>query len=209
VSNATVLVSSNQVTYTFHEDAANPGNYLSDKQFTGIRNRTYSLLVTTANKVFSAKSALEPPAEFIFLKYQKNGTDNKYRISFVANTYNPSKAAMYEVLLDWSNAPGYVNENPDSCRAKLFFYTLPTLDVSEVFAPNMEKVTFPSGTVITERRYSLTDEHTAFLRAVLLETTWQGGYFNTASANVPTNLSAGALGFFGACGIMEKQEITK
>jgi hypothetical protein len=116
---------------------------------------------------------------------------------------------MYEILLDWANAPGFENSNADSCKAKLYYYTLPTLDVSEVFAPTLEAVSFPKGTILTERKYSLTDEHAAFIRALLLETTWSGGYFNTASANVPTNLSKGAVGFFGACGVAEKVEVVK
>ena len=111
--------------------------------------------------------------------------------------------------VDWSSAPGYETENPELYKAKLYYYTLPTIDVNEVFAPNIEKVGFPSGTKITVRRYSLTDEHAAFLRALLLETTWSGGYFNTASANIPTNLSTGALGFFGACGVAEQKETAK
>jgi hypothetical protein len=209
VSAATVLVSSNQLTYTFHEDPLHPGRYLSDNAFLGIKNRTYSLLITSGNKVYSSKAVLAPPitkVEFVFLRYQKNGNDNKYRITWVANQYNPLKPAMFEILLDWSTAPGYENESPESCKAKLYYYALPTLDVSEIFAPTLEKVTFPYGTVITERRYSLTDEHAAFIRAVLLETNWQGGYFNTASANIPTNLSEGAMGFFGACGVVEDQK---
>jgi len=208
IRGATVLVSDNQASYTFHEDPKFPGTYLSDKIFIGIRNRTYSLLITTGKRVYSSKALLAPPAEFVFLQYRPAG-NNKFRITAVANIYNPQRAAMYEILLDWSTAPGYENENPDSCKAKLFYYTLPTIDVSEIFAPDMEKITFPSGTIITERRYSLTDEHAAFIRAILLEATWQGGYFNTASANVPTNLSAGAVGFFGACGVVEKQETVK
>ena len=116
---------------------------------------------------------------------------------------------MYEIQLDWSSAPGYEKEPPDSCRQKLYYYTLKTIDVSEVFAPGMEKIIFPPGTIITERRYSLTDEHAAFIRAMLLETTWQGGFFNTATANTPTNLSEGAVGYFGACGVLEEKEIAK
>jgi hypothetical protein len=153
---------------------------------------------------------LEPAvAIFNFINYQLNENDNKYHLTRVPFPYNPTLSAMYEVQLDWSSVPGYENQNPDSCKAKVYYYTLPTLDVSELFAPGIEKVTFPAGTVIIERRYSLTDEHAAFLRAVLLETTWQGGYFNTASANIPTNLSTGAMGFFGACGVAEKKETVK
>jgi len=208
VSGATVLISSNQETYAFHESLTIPGTYLSDKFFAGIRNKTYSLLITSGKKVYTSKALLAPPAEFVFLKY-KLVSGNKYQITTVSLTYNPDKAAMYEIRLDWSSAPGYENTNADSCKAKLYYYTLPTLDVSEVFAPAIEKVTFPAGTVITERRYSLTEDHAAFIRALLLETTWQGGFFNTASANVPTNMSEGAMGFFGACGVVEKTEVVK
>jgi hypothetical protein len=209
ITGATVLVSSNQLTYNFHEDPDQPGIYLSDKAFIGIKNRTYSLLITTNNKVYSSKAVLAPPAEFVFLEYAINPDEGDYRITLVANPFKPEKPAMYEILLDWSAVEGYENLNPDSCKAKLFYYTLPTLDINEVFAPLAENITFPSGTVITERRYSLTDEHAAFIRALLLETTWQGGLFNTASANVTTNLSVGAAGFFGACGVVEKTETVK
>jgi hypothetical protein len=210
VSGATVLVSSNLLTHTFHEDLSNPGTYLSDKKFPGIRNQTYSLLITSGNRTYSSKAVLAPEVTvYNFINYQLNENDNKYRFVSSPFPYNPSLSAMYEIQLDWSSAPGYENENQDSCKVKLFYYTLPTLDVSELFAPGIEKITFPSGTIITERRYSLTAEHAAFLRAVLLETMWQGGYFNTASANIPTNLSTGAMGFFGACGVTEKQETAK
>jgi len=210
VNGATVLVSSKLLTHTFHENPLHPGTYLSDKAFTGIRNETYSLLITSGNRNYTSKAVLAPAVnQFGFIGYQKDEADNKYRLFKVPFPYNPLLSAKYEIQLDWSTAPGYELANPDSCRAVLYYYTLPTLDVSELFAPNLEKVSFPSGTVITERRYSLTAEHAAFLRALMLETTWQGGYFNTASANLPTNISAGAMGFFGACGVAEKAEIAK
>jgi len=208
VSKATVLISSNLASYSFHENPLQPGTYLSDKEFTGIKNRTYSLLITSGTNVYSSKAVLEPSADFVFLKHRRVEA-NKYQITTVSLFYNPDKAALYEILLDWSAAAGYTNQNPDSCKAKLYYYTLPTLDVSEVFAPAIEKVTFPAGTIITERRYSLTDEHAEFIRAMLLETTWQGGLFNTAPANVPTNMSDGAFGYFGACGVTEKTELVK
>lgn len=208
VSGATVLVSTALLTHTFHEDPARPGNYISDKPFTGIRNQTYSLVITTGKKVISAKATLEPPAEFVFLKYKSAG-EKKFYISSVASPYNPKRAAMYEILLDWSAVAGYQDQNPDSCKATLYYYTLPTIDVSEILAPTLEKVTFPKGTLITERRYALSDDYAAYFRALLLETTWSGGFFNTASANVPTNLSAGAIGYFAACGVVEKQDVVK
>lgn len=210
VSGATVLVSSDLLTYTFIEDSSRPGVYYSEKPFIGVRNKTYSLLITSENKAYTSKAELAPPVDlFKIPEYQKNETDNKYSFTSVPVPYFPVLPAMFEIQLDWSSAPGYETTSPDLCKAKLYYYTLPTIDVSEVFAPGIEKISFPSGTIITERRYSLTDEHAAFLRALLLETTWQGGYFNTATANIPTNISAGAMGFFGACGVAEQSETAK
>ena len=212
VSNATVLVSSNQSTYNFHESPSRPGTYLSNNAFTGVRNKTYSLLITVGNKVYSSKAILAPPvllSEFDSVRYQLNADDSSYRIVWVANPYRPVKSAMYEILLDWSNAPGYENVDSDLCKAKLHFYTLPTLDINEVFAPPSQDISFPKGTTVVERRYSLTDDHATFIRALLLETAWQGGLFNTASANITTNLSQGAVGFFGACGVVEKTEVVR
>lgn len=212
VKGATVMVSTNGSAFTFHESSSSPGTYYSDKAFIGVRNKTYSLLITSGNKVYTSKAVLEPPVLFNktdSVRYQKNTADNFYHLVRLPSTYRAEKAAMYEIELDWSSVAGYQGVDPDLCKAKLMFYTLPTIDVSEVLAPSIEQTTFPKGTMITERRYSLTDEHAEFVRALLLETTWQGGYFNTASANVPTNISEGAMGFFGACGVTEKTEQVK
>ena len=209
VSNATVLVSSDQTVYTFHENPGRKGEYVSNVSFKGENDKTYSLSITDGTNLYSAKAVLAPPENLEFIGYEKNADDANYHLTNVPFPYNPDRSARYEILLDWSSAPGYESANPDLCKAKLYYYVLKTLDVSEIFAPGMEKVTFPSGTVITERRYSLTDEHAAFIRALLLETTWQGGFFNTATANIPTNLSSGAAGFFGACGVVIQTEVVK
>jgi len=212
VSGATLLVSSELQVYSFHEDPARAGTYISDTLFSGIRNRTYSLLVNLGNIVYSAKAVLEPPVlltEFVPVGYEKNTGDNLYHLTNIPANYNPASYAMYEILLDWSTSVGYENADPDSCKARLYYYTLPTIDVSEVFAPEVENVNFPAGTILTQRRYSLNREHAGFIRALLLESTWTGGYFNTAPANIPTNLSEGATGFFGACGVMEKVEVVE
>jgi hypothetical protein len=207
VTDATVLVSSNQLAYTFSEDSARPGVYVSDSAFAGIENSTYSLLVQSGAEVYSAKALLESAYTDFEMIQPQQVSEGLFRIGAIPAAYNPTLPAMYEILLDWSAAPGYSDAKPETCKACVYYYSLPTIDVSEVFAPGAEKVHFPAGTKITERRYSLTQEHAAYYRALLLETTWQGGYFITATANVPTNLSAGALGYFGACAVVQKQAI--
>jgi hypothetical protein len=209
ISNATVLVSTDQKVYTFYESPEQKGKYVSDEAFSGINEKTYSLSITIGGSIYSAKAVLMPAQNTPFIGYEKNSGDENFHFSAIPFPYDPDRSAMYELLLDWSSVPGYENINPALCKAKVYYYVLKTLDVSEVFAPGMEKINFPAGTVFTQIRYSLTDQHAAFIRALLLETTWQGGFFNTATANVPTNLSAGGAGFFGACGITEKVEVVQ
>ena len=201
VSGAIVLLSNEDFVYPLIENPAGSGFYKADSTFMALINKHYTLQIYYQNKFYSAKTGIISGISFSPLIYSKNSTDEMYHIDWVTNSFNTNNFAIFEVLLDWSLLPQYQNINPDSCKAKLYYYSLPTLDVSEVIAPGKQKVSFPLGTIITERRYSLTPEHAAYFRALLLETNWQGGLFDSERANLPTNLSAGAIGFFGACSV--------
>jgi hypothetical protein len=137
------------------------------------------------------------------LTYARDDGNGMYYVDWVASAFSLESAAMWELLIDWSHVAGYESLDSADNHARMLFYTLPTLDVSEVFAPRMESLFFPAGTVITERRYSLTSAHAEFIRGMLLETNWTGGVFPVAPANVGTNLSDGARGYFGACAVTE------
>lgn len=208
VKNAEVLVSSNGTVYPFHELLSDPGNYISDSKFAGLPGQEYSLLVTDSNRVYSAKARLGSGLgnPFVFT-YSRNSSTNLFQFVSGPDAYTTLSPAMYELILDWSNVPGYQNADPDSTHARLYYYALTTLDVSEIFAPAKEKVSFPAGTVVIERRYFLTNEYAAYIRALLMETTWQGGYFPSAAANMPTNLSNGALGYFAGCQVTTQFDI--
>jgi len=209
VNDAGILVSTDDKVYSFNEDISRPGYYLSDEAFAGKPGKTYSLFINRNNTIISAKSIMMPAADFDFLRYVRQGGTKLFRIVWVANPYNAKRPAMYEILLDWSAVPGYENMDPLETRARLLYYTLPTLDVSQIFAPAMEAVLFPPGTVITEKRYSLSASHAEYIRALLAETNWQGGLFNSAPASLPTNLSGNGIGYFGACAITTKTEIAR
>jgi len=209
ITGADILVSTEDKVYTFTQDQERPGYYLSEEAFAGKAGMTYSLIVNHNNTIISAKTGMVQATDFIFLRYVRQSSTKLFRIVWVANPYNAKRPAMYEILLDWSAVPGYENMAPEDTKARLLYYTLPTLDVSQIFAPAMEAVLFPPGTVITEKRYSLTQGHAEYIRALLSETNWQGGLFNSAPANLPTNLSGNGLGYFGACAITTKTEIAR
>jgi len=195
VSGATVVVSNNDSTYVFKENPANSGIY--QHKFKGTTDETYTLMINYNNDIFSAKTNMLPKILISQpIKPIKDSNDSLYHIS-VSNSYDAKNFAMYEILLDWSKNNSM---NPDS-SARLLYYTLPTIDINEIFVPGSQTVYFPARTIITERRYSITREHAEYIRALLLETNWQGGLFDSEHANLPTNLSAGAGGFFATCGV--------
>jgi hypothetical protein len=201
VTGANILISNEDSVFTLKEQPAGSGLYKSTFPFRALEGKNYSLLIFYGEQVLSAKTNMVPASPFSFLVYEKNEDTGLFSISWVASSFSTGDPSMWEVLLDWSKAPGYEHADSSKCNARLLFYTLSTLDVSEIFAPAVESVSFPAGTVINETRYSLTPEHAEFVREVLLETQWQGGLFNSIPANVPTNLSAGGAGFFAVCGV--------
>jgi len=201
VAGAVVVLSTDDSTWIMQEDSSESGSYLTPGVFRAQAGKTYTLQIFHEGSVFSAQAAMEAGRFFDELVYVKNEGDDLYHIEWVADAFSPTEPAMWEVLIDWSHLPAYATADSARCHARLLFYTLPTLDVSEIFAPVVETTTFPVGSLITEVRYSLTTQHAAYVRELLLETTWQGSLFPTANANVSTNLSAGGAGYFGVCGV--------
>ncbi len=199
ISGANVLITEQDSIYHLTEQPASPGIYLTGTNFLAKPGKTYTLQIYYKNNFYTAKAAMDPGFTFNPFLYSKDTDDTLYHIDYVASVFSPDNPAMWEILLDWSGVPGYEGQDTSKCKARLLFYTLTTLDVSEIFAPEVEKIKFPSGTSVTESRYSLAPAHAEFIREMLLETSWQGGIFNSAPANVTTNMSKGATGFFAAC----------
>ncbi|MEI6681357.1 MAG: DUF4249 family protein [Bacteroidota bacterium] len=203
VTGASVVVSDEDSTWNLAETPAWSGVYKTPPYFFARLNKNYSLLIAYQNNVYSAKATMLPGSYFSELRFAKNETTGLWHVDWVANAFSTADAAMWELLIDWSGVAGYGALDSLATHKRMLFYTLPTLDVSEVFAPRMESIYFPAGTIVTERRYSVTPEHAEFIRELLLETNWTGGLFNVSAANVKSNLSNGALGFFGVCSVTE------
>lgn len=201
VSGAVVIVNNEDSTWQFIEDANEKGKYSSQGNIVAVTGKNYALLVLHQDHVYSAQAYMVEGKAFSELSYQKNLHDELYHIDYVASAFEQSDPAMWEILIDWSDVSGYENADPGQCKKRLLFYTLNTLDVSQVFAPLLEEVSFPAGSRIDQRRYSLSPEHAAFIRSLLLETSWQGGVFPSEPANILSNISEGGLGFFGICAV--------
>ncbi|MEI6767048.1 MAG: DUF4249 family protein [Bacteroidota bacterium] len=201
LSGATVRLSDGDSSFILTEKPVGSGLYCTKKNFAATSAKTYSLLISADDGIYTAKAKMIQGSAFAPLRYSKNKNNQLYHIDWIANTYNAEKSAMFEIIIDWSKLPAYSGTDSSLCTAKLFYYTLTTLDVSEIFAPELEKISFPAGSIISESRYSLSPDFETYLRAMLSETNWRGGLFDSAPASVPTNLSEGATGFFAACAV--------
>ncbi len=207
VSNAKVKVYDDDSVYHFSEKNTEKGTYLSNDKFMAVVNKTYFLEINYNDKVYIAKSNMTPVKPFYRLIYRKvDSVSNKYKIVWVAKTYDLNEQAMYEVNIDWS----HISNNSDTIKkAKVYYYTLSTIDVSQAFSPDLAKVQFPRGSIITERKYSLTDDYADYIRSMLAETRWRGGFFDEAPGNLNTNIDNGGLGYFSVCSVITRTFIVK
>ncbi len=201
VSGAIVSIFDGENTFNFIEDTIS-GTYFSENKFTAVINNTYTLNIDYNNKSYSAEADMYPVSISEPLPYKQVADTALYYIAYADVVFNPDESSMFEVVLDWSGLTGYEDLPANETSAHMFYYNLTTIDVSQIFAPDNEIVIFPHGTTMLQRKYSLSPQHEEFIRSLLIESQWHGGNFDIEEGNVYTNLSEGALGFFGASSVI-------
>lgn len=201
VSGAIVKVTAKDSVNWFTETPPGSGIYLSDSALQGVVGLQYKLTIEHEGNTYTATTSMVSVTPFQPLTYSLDESKGLYKVTHINNPYT-TRPAMYKVYLQWSHVSGSDTLDLDSTSALLTSYAFNTIDVGQIFAPDAEQVLFPAYTIITEKKFSLAPDYAAFLRALVLETRWHGGYFDEAVANLPTNLSEGAIGFFATCTVV-------
>ncbi len=196
VTDAVVSISNGQNTLFFTHQDSLPGLYLSNQPAGAQISTNHVLTVDWNGQTYTAESQSVPVFLIPEIGFRPHGQTDSLQLRDVGSFYSPQEQAMYEVDIDWRHLV-----ESDSSRAKLFYYTLTTLDVNELFRPDRVRVPFPKGSIVIVKKYSLNDDFAAYVRAILMETDWQGGVLDEASSSVPTNISNGGLGFFSTCAV--------
>lgn len=204
VTGAEVIISSSDGVHVLNESPAKQGSYFTDSLFFARPGPEYTLYIFIGEDVYSAKTSMVAGYQLKPLAYSSGG-NNFFQIIRPVNSFSSSYACMFKVNLNWSHL-AYCQGNTGECEAELMFYSLPFVDVGEIFPPQSQQVFFPAGTIIKQSYYCLNTDHAAYIRALLLETTMNGGLFDVSRANLPTNLSNGAAGYFAACYIVNFPE---
>jgi hypothetical protein len=193
VTGATVVVKDNLNTYLFIESSVTPGSYFSSP-FQAVTGKTYVLTITYNETRYTAMDSMVAITELSPFSRSIVNNGDLYSYTHIKE----GSPAMLEVTYDWTNNAAYTQTYGKS-KAQETFYILTNVDINDVLAPEKEVIRFPAGTKIVRRKYSLSPSHQAFIRSLLMETEWRGGLFDVQQGNVMTNVSNGALGFFGVC----------
>lgn len=201
VTGAFVIVTTDNQPYLFVESTEEPGHYYTQNQIAASVSEVYHLKIEHEGKTFRAETYMIPVSSANLPGWQYDEESELYKIIWPQGTYDPFEQAMYEATISWKHLLG--NAFPDSvAMAKIMHYTFNTIDVSYVILPqDMEEVLFPKNSIAVVKKYSLTDEYAAYLRALIAETEWQGSLFEEARGNLPTNITNGGLGYFSACSV--------
>lgn len=198
VTGARVSISDGEVTWSLSEYPDGSGVYLTDSTVRGEIGKIYTLTVLIGEKVYVASDKMQPPAEF----------DDNDR--YIAEYLGKGKDGYYlggPQVLYGSNFPARVTYQVENTPMDsiLTYYSFPGVDPDNVFPTFSDQIHFRPGDRLIQTKYSLSTEHYLFLRALLLEVKYYGGFVGSVRANVPTNLSEGALGFFGASAVNSRQ----
>lgn len=183
------IVEGGSTVYSAVENPVGSGNYFTEKM-TAVFGRTYTLVIQLKGKSYFAQGGSVPVEPLAPLQYQR-ATESQYRLLIGDSGSDPN---FVDHSMRWNNTsfcqPGSL------CEGRVVYYDLKSIDVNSLFKPDQSDFVFPVGTIVIRKKYSVSLGYKAFLRSLLSETEWRGGLFDIQRANVTSNLSEGAIGYF-------------
>lgn len=170
------------------------GNYYSTVR-RAVFGKLYTLVIRYEGKQYFARDSAVPVEPLGELNYSQGAKG--YSLILDSNGKDPN---YIEHTISWKNTGACLAGDP--CEGRIVHYDLKTIDVHESFKPDKIPFYFPRGARVIRKKYSVSPAYKTFLRSMLSETEWRGGLFDIQRADVPTNLSEGAVGFFAVCSVV-------
>lgn len=204
---AEVSVTDGDNIFTFL-DNNNDGIYETLPGVAGEAGKTYTLNIKLqSGEEYTSEYYMRPinPMDSIKYVYEDN--------VFTGNPHE--KDAFYKILLYAQEKEGegdaymwnlYINGelDTDTLREKTFVWDQEVdgnyIHDWEVYYIESDKIV-DDETMIGIEMASISHEHYNYNIAFMLETDWRGGMFDGPPANIPSNISDGALGFFYASAV--------
>lgn len=167
-----------------------------------VAGKVYTLLIQYNGKQYVAQDSAVPVEPLQPIRFNQNG--NGY--SLILNK-SGSEPYYIEHLITWRHTD--TCDRSGSCDGYVVFYDLQTVDVNEIYKPDKAPFHFPVRSIVIRRKYSVSPAYKTFLRSMLSETEWRGGMFDVQRADVPTNLSEGAVGFFAVTSVVSDTTVVR
>ncbi|MBN2746278.1 MAG: DUF4249 domain-containing protein [Bacteroidales bacterium] len=199
IQGASVKVSDGTTNYIFIEDPNIPGYYFSENPFSGIPGKTYSLdiqnVVLEQNGAAQSYKAEEPMKQILVIdsiyavRVNVFGMDGYIVYGFAQEPATPKDYYMWRY---------YVNNRLITDTINKVTFGSDEL-VNGNYLSNLELGFFTEGKpgdTLTVETNTITEEYYEFIVTFIIETQFSGGGFTGPPANIITNISNGAVGYF-------------
>ena len=207
VPGAAVTITDGERLFALDEKPAGSGLYFTADTVQGTVGKTYTLTITVDGRTYTAADRMEPVAPFserdlILLPGQ-------YLF------YHPERGYTLEVPTARFGFPAAVQQtvgfvNPQLARDRgvnvyTSFYHFPGVEPNGLIPRTAAPLRFQRGDTLFQNRASMSEAYQRFSRAMLIQAEYFGGVLGTVPADVPTNVSGGAVGFFVASAVVSRR----
>ena len=203
---AKVSVTDGAQTFDFTETSA--GVYQTDPNVKGEIGKTYTLQIEYEGEFYEASSTMKRIYEIDSLQYvmdedyaedEPDETDIYYLLMYVQEPPGKGDFYMWETFVNGVNKTDTLDN--------VWFESDEFVDGNYINGLEMDNVYFAMGDTVRLQMRGIPEETLDFFVAVMLETVWRGGPFDGPPANIPSNISNGAVGHFSAASVVSKEII--
>lgn len=197
ITGASLSISDGEQIFILQE--TQPGIYQTAPHVKGEVGKVYTLNIevngetyTASDSLIAVREAMEPIENL--LDFGLTGIS----LSLFRNRFGRGENSKNQIFIDYP--PELLLERINEYT--YFYHEL--VELPPLFQLEITEVgsSLPSGTVLRRKKFSMSEEYYAFIRALLFETDWRGGFFDPPPANIPSNISNGGLGFFNASAVL-------
>lgn len=194
VSGALIVVTDGTNNEIIAEDELHPGLYKPEAGKIGVSGKVYMIYIQSGDYTDSAYTYILPVTPLGEFKTQADEPNPGYYFISGENSDNSS-------MIRYTIIPPGCNQS-DSCRIEFSEFKLSSFDIPQIFSPKKDDTSFPIGSKVIRKKYSINPEYESYIRAMLSETEWRGGLFDVQAGNPKGNFGENTLGFFAGCSLV-------
>lgn len=217
VSGANVIISDGANSVILNESSDFPGTYLTDADYYGVPGKTYTLTINNVDidnnggpEQYTASSELEPvnTIDSIQLINQKGTDYNFYEVLIYAWDPPTKNFYSFKVLRNGK----YITDSLKELMVQndIFFNGNYAMGIPAQFLDQDEKdEIIKAGDTITLEINGITERYYNYIQEAQNEIFYQNPIFSGPPANISSNITNGALGFFTAYSVARRSTIFK